>query len=244
MNEAHRHPPHWRERLVLRRSARARYVRLKLHPGGKLELVVPHGFDERHLPAILDRHEAWVLRHLPRLEGQAALQPVPAPRRIALAALGEQWCVSYLGDDGGRHGCRASGEGQLRVSGGLHWQQGLRRWLARRGREQLVPWLGQVSEEIGLPFSGATVRGQRTRWGSCSSRRHINLNFGLLFLPPHLVRYLFVHELCHTRHMNHSADYWRLVATVEPDYRSLERALRQAGKTLPAWLHADEIVAV
>jgi predicted metal-dependent hydrolase len=125
----------------------------------------------------------------------------------------------------------------------MAWQSALRRWLARKGREHLVPWLERVSAELELPYSGVTLRGQKSRWGSCSARRHINLNYALLFLPPHCVRYLFVHELCHTVHLNHSPRYWALVARKEPDYRRLEKELRQGSRLVPPWLHATAIHA-
>lgn len=229
----------WRKSLCIRRSARARSVRLKVHPGARVELVLPPGFSTEQVPAILDRNEAWVLRQLEKL----GIEPGPcvAPQQLQLPAINEFWHIDYIAGDNGRYGCRVKGQGQLQVSGGYHWQQGLKRWLARKGRKHLIPLLERLSEEIALPFTGATVRGQKTRWGSCSSQKHINLNYALLFLPPRLVHYLFVHELCHTRHMNHSVRFWRLVESIEPDYRELDKQLRQAARQLPAWLHASVI---
>jgi len=232
----------WRQALTVRRSARARYVRLKIHPAGQVELVVPQRFDERRLPAILDEHESWVLRTLARLGTQVrAPQAVSPPAHIHLRAIDDPWQVEYLADDDGGYGCREQQGGLLRVSGGGAWQPALKRWLARKGRQHLVPWLEQVSEELELPFCGVSVRGQRSRWGSCSAKRNINLNYALLFLPPQCVRYLFVHELCHTVHLNHSPRYWQLVASKEPQYRRLERELRQAAALVPPWLHARDI---
>jgi len=234
----------WRTQVQLRRSKRARYARLKVHHSGLVELVVPLHFDARQLPAILDAHEEWVQRTFRRLGGVAATpQVITPPERIALPAIAAEWRLEYTAAEGAGSGCRERGEGILRVSGGVAWQPALRRWLARRGREHLVPWLEQVSAELELPFSGVTLRGQKSRWGSCSARRHINLNYALLFLPPHCVRYLFVHELCHTVHLNHSPRYWALVASKEPDYRRLEKALRQASRLVPPWLHAAEVAA-
>ncbi len=232
----------WRRFLHVRRSQRARSIRLKVHHSGQVELVVPQRFDERRLPAILDEHEAWVSGTLQRL-GIVPRPPqaVAPPERIVLPAIGGEWQLEYTAKDKGRLGCRECGEGLLRVSGGMAWQAALRRWLARKGKERLVPWLEEVSTELDLPFSGVTLRGQKSRWGSCSARRHINLNYALLFLPPHCVRYLFVHELCHTVHLNHSPHYWALVASKEPNYRHLEKELRQAGRLVPAWLHAAGI---
>ena len=232
----------WRRFLSVRRSPRAKHVRLKVHHSGKVELVVPQRFDEGRLPAILDEHELWVQRTLRRLgRAPAVPQAVTAPQWIHLPAIDGRWRLEYIAGAARRHGCRERGEDTLRVDGGKAWQSALCRWLARKGKEHLVPWLEQVSAELELPFSGVTLRGQKSRWGSCSARRHINLNYALLFLPPHCVRYLFVHELCHTIHLNHSPRYWALVESKEPDYRRLEKELRQSTGLVPAWLHAEDI---
>jgi hypothetical protein len=69
---------------------------------------------------------------------------------------------------------------------------------------------------------------QKTRWASCSRHRTVSLNMKLLFLPPELVRYVFVHELCHTVHMNHSREFWRFLAVKEPRYKELDKQLRTA----------------
>ncbi len=231
-------PAGWRERLSLRRSARARRIRLRITRLGQVELVVPKGFSARHLPPLLDQHEEWVVQILTRLGEEAHLQRAEAPRQIELPAIGRRWRLAYLAEDGGRYGCREKGDGLLQVSGGNHWQSAIRRWLLRQGREHLTPWLEQVSRETGLGFRDVSIRLQRSRWGSCSVQQRINLNAALLFLPPEQVRYLLVHELCHTRQMNHSPAYWRLVASHQQDYRELDRALRKAVRQLPEWLHA------
>jgi predicted metal-dependent hydrolase len=67
-------------------------------------------------------------------------------------------------------------------------------------------------------------------------RGNLALNTKLLFLPPELLRYVLVHELCHTVHMNHSKDFWRLVECHEPRYRVLDQQLRAAWKPVPRWL--------
>lgn len=229
----------WREAMVLRRNHRAKYVRLKVYPAGRVEVVVPRDFDERGLPQILDQHAAWVEERLHQLRG-AVDKPLRPPEELTLTALEEQWRVHYVPHRAGRSGCRESRSGELLVTAESDEQRRelLKRWLARKAKQHLIPWLQQTSEELKLPFSGATVRGQRSRWGSCSSQGHINLNYGLLFLQPDLVRYLFVHELCHTVHLNHSPRYWALVHSCEPNYRLFEKALKGAARELPAWLHS------
>ncbi len=232
----------WRRYLNIRRSQRATHVRLKVHHSGQVELVVPMRFDEGRLPGILDAHEEWVQKTLQR----AGITPGPpklvtAPVRIQLPAIAGEWRLEYRRDGGRKAGCRDLGEGILQVSGGMTWQIALKRWLARMGKAHLSPWLEQVSRELELPYSGVTLRGQKSRWGSCSAKRHINLNYALLFLPPHCVRYLFVHELCHTVHLNHSPRYWALVESKEPHFRQLEKELRLASRMVPPWVHATAI---
>jgi predicted metal-dependent hydrolase len=84
------------------------------------------------------------------------------------------------------------------------------------------------------------IRLQRTRWGSCSSSGSISLNASLLFVAPALVRYLFVHELCHLFSMNHSRRFWNAVERFEPDYRALDRKLTAAWALIPLWAQTRE----
>lgn len=224
----------WQQAVALRVSPRARYVRLRIDRRGRIELVMPRGFDQRRVSAILESHRPWVEQTLRRM-GPQIHQPLVPPGHIELLALGSHWQVDY--QHRGRNGYREPTQGRLSLRQDGQWPVTLRRWLALQGKRHLVPWLRQVSEELGLPFAQVAVRGQKTRWGSCSAKGNINLNYALLFLPPEQVRYLFVHELCHTVHLNHSPAFWRLVASHCPDYRHHDRALRGAMAHLPAWLH-------
>jgi predicted metal-dependent hydrolase len=102
--------------------------------------------------------------------------------------------------------------------------------------DALVPWLREISREKHLPFGRTLMKMQKTRWASCSRHRTVSLNVKLLFLPPELVRYVFVHELCHTVHMNHSREFWRFLAVKEPGYKELDKQLRTAWRLVPAWI--------
>jgi hypothetical protein len=118
-------------------------------------------------------------------------------------------------------------------------QTALKERLTDRAEEHLIPWLKRISDEIGLSYSAISIRQQQTRWGSCSSRRLISLNARLLFLPPELVTYVLVYELCHTKHLNHSPRFWRLVESYLPDYRQSDRQLRNGSRWMPGWLTAS-----
>jgi predicted metal-dependent hydrolase len=112
----------------------------------------------------------------------------------------------------------------------------LREWLKAAAHERLAPALLDLAKSLGYAIDRVIIRCQRTRWGSCSTRGTVSLNCSLVFLRAEVVRYLFVHELAHTRHMNHSAGFWRLVETLEPDYRRLDRELLAGWRTVPLWV--------
>lgn len=81
-------------------------------------------------------------------------------------------------------------------------------------------------------YTSVTIRDQKTRWGSCSSRGTLSFNYRLIFAPPAVLDYVVVHELCHLTHMNHSKEFWNLVGTVMPDYKTHRKWLKEHGGEL------------
>ena len=227
----------------LRVDRRARHVRLRITPRGELVVTVPPGFREADLGPILARRAEWVHKARARLRRHQEAEPAVGgarPHKIRLEAIDEEWEVVYAPVQA-RTLQAAPDRLRLEVdarAGDEVLGEALRRWLQARAKAVLPAWLRQVSEETGLVFRSVGIRGQRSRWGSCSARGHISLNRNLLFLPADAVRYLLVHELCHTRHLNHSAAFWREVARHQADWRQQERVLREAGHRLPLWCHA------
>jgi predicted metal-dependent hydrolase len=114
----------------------------------------------------------------------------------------------------------------------------LREWVREEARLHLGAMLRALAQTHGFVYSGVSVRFQRGRWGSCSARGGISLNAGLLFLPERLTRHILLHELCHTRQMNHSPAFWKELFSVEPDALACEKAMRYAWRHVPAWLFA------
>ena len=99
----------------------------------------------------------------------------------------------------------------------------------------LGDWLTMLSEELSIPFNRLTVRRQKTLWGSCSSKKNINLNRNLLFLEPSMVRYVLVHELCHAKRPDHSAGFWDLLEQYVQGARTISKKTKKAGEEVPQW---------
>jgi len=161
------------------------------------------------------------------------------PVEIPLPAIGQVWRVCYRRTPDRSVRLRELADGVLELTGPVHDEDAcrarLRQWLAATARRVLAPWLERISERTGLAYKSLQIRGQRTRWGSCSTQRTISLNYSLLFLERALVRYLLIHELCHTRHMNHGTRFWALVQSVEPQAQTLDGELGDAWRDVPAW---------
>jgi predicted metal-dependent hydrolase len=92
--------------------------------------------------------------------------------------------------------------------------------------------LAHYNQHYSLHFNRVAIRNTRSRWGSCSSKKNLNFNYRILFLPAQLQDYLIVHELCHLQEMNHAAGFWNLVAQQVPDYKVCVAELRVAEKDL------------
>lgn len=102
----------------------------------------------------------------------------------------------------------------------------LEAWYRQQARHHLPLRLQEWSVRMGVSCVGVSIRNQKSRWGSCSSRRQISLNWRLICLPTGVGDYVMVHELSHLRHMDHSPAFWSLVASFVPEYADCRKALR------------------
>jgi predicted metal-dependent hydrolase len=226
---------------AVRESARARKVRLTVSARDGLVVVVPASFPRRQIPLIVAERRAWIERALERVrEHREALaaQRESLPERVELPGVGESWEIVYVPSLA--QGVRAVARGDtLRLTGAVSDRgavdAALRRFGRARAAEVLPRMLAEVSAEQGLPFSAVKVRNQRTRWGSCSARGSINLNWTLAFLPAVLARHVMLHELVHTLRLDHSPRFRSLLLEREPDTVRLARELRTGYRHVPAW---------
>lgn len=85
---------------------------------------------------------------------------------------------------------------------------------------------------MGVTYGRISIREQKTRWGSCSSKGNLNFNWRLIFAPEEVLDYIVVHELAHRREMNHSPAFYRIVESVLPDYKKEQKWLREHGESL------------
>ncbi len=225
---------------TLRYSQKAKYLQLRVSTGG-VEVVVPHAkrVSQTVIEQFLQQKKAWILRHWQRVAQVQETQVVQLPERIVFRAMEQTWNVIYLGMDVPHVRCTTNLSRQIILLGNIanqtHCLKLLRQWLKKIAKQHLEKPLRQLALEHGLSFGELKVRHTITRWGSCGSNKNISLCCKLLFLPPHLVRHVLLHELCHTKVMSHGVRFWKLLRKLDPDCDLNRSQLKKAGDYVPGW---------
>jgi len=218
-------------------------VRLTVSRDGDVVVVVPRRFSLKRVPAIVAARAEWIELARARAHDRRAqhteVHGEGLPGEVTLPATGETWHVTYRATGSASVTARISAGDHLTLSGAIDDEDAcataLRRWLLRHARERLIPMLEEISTAHSLSYTAVRFRWQRTRWGSCSARGGISLNAKLLFLPQHLVRYVILHELCHTLAMDHSTRFWSLLGEHDPSWSRHRRELRESWLRVPRW---------
>ena len=118
---------------------------------------------------------------------------------------------------------------KMRQQARIHLDAAQEKELRERAKSVLAQRTAYFARQVGVTYGRITVRDQKTRWGSCSQTGNLNFNFRLILAPSEVLDYVVVHELCHRRQMNHSAQFWQEVAQVLPDYRKRKAWLTENG---------------
>ena len=216
----------------VRRSERARRVRVTVDHTRGVEVVIPAmlyrrgaGVAEREAAAAVAELRPWIER---RLREHAGVRAAVAARGDSVPYLGEPLMLTA---QAGRRQVRRRGP-ELLVPAGEERLPALERWYRRSARVEIAPRLDRACAVAGNTYSGLTIRGQRTRWASCSRSGAMSFNWRLLLAPEAVLEYVIWHEVCHLQVMDHSTRFWSLLARYCPDYREHRRWLRRHGGTL------------
>lgn len=230
---------------TIRPSTRAKYMRMQLSADKGLVVTQPLGVSTRQLKQWIHSQLGWISTHLPQIEAQAAARQTSftLPERIDLPAIAESLNVTYTPSNSDRIAVKYTANDTLRLSGAVEnidfCRTVLQNWLKDHARDHLGRLLQQAAQETGLQYNSYRVKRQQSRWGSCSTLGNINLNYKLMLLPPEWVRYILIHELCHTLEMNHSRRFWERVTQFVPEYKAIHAQMKNAMAEMPSWVNAS-----
>jgi predicted metal-dependent hydrolase len=231
-------------KYILKRSLRARHVRLEVKPQTGLTVVVPHSYKIGQLPGLLESKKRWISSNLARF---SHFQSSSAKKKLKSGDT-----VPYLGRDlelvkqenhTGAGGVTLEGN-RLAVSPVLFrngiLELALERWYRAEAAKLIGERAYKLSTQMGISYKRITIRGQKTRWGSCSRKKNLSFNWKLLMAPEPVVDYVIIHELAHLKEMNHSKRFWALVAQHCHGWREHRRWLKQHEAYLTARLCPEE----
>lgn len=207
--------------LLLVHNPRARRYLLRLRPDGTARVTIPRGGNKEHARKFVNQNRHWLEKQFQRVQSR--------PQTPAVWHLGAE--VWFRGE---RHRLEVGQGGSARLGPEIIpvenidadlWPE-VEQYLRALATRELPPRVLAQAQQRGLNVQRVTVRNQRSRWGSCSRRGTISLNWRLIQLPPFVSDYIILHELAHLRHMNHSLRFWHEVEQFCPAYLAAERWLK------------------
>ena len=210
---------------TVRRSARARRIRVTVDAARGVQVVLPRRAAEREAAAAVRELGPWIRRRVGEL--QRAQETVSA-RGDTLPYLGR---TLRLRPEPGRSRVHLT-DGELLVPDGPERAAAIERWYRHAARTEISARLDRACQTAGLWYERLTIRGQRTRWASCSPTKAMSFNWRLLLAPEPVLDYVVWHEVCHLTIMDHSPRFWEMVERYCPDYQLHRDWLRHHGQTL------------
>ncbi len=212
--------------LLFVRHPRARRYVLRLRPDGTARVTVPRGGSEVMARQFAEKHTDWLRQQMQRV---AARPPGKTTWTVGAEIFYRGEKVAIAGD---AHGLAFADQSVRLAQNEGDCRPAIERHLRRLATVELPPRVFHFAQQHGLSVQRVTVRDQKSRWGSCSRRGTVSLNWRLVQAPGFVTDYIILHELMHLRQMNHSRKFWQEVEQVCPEFRAAEKWLKTHGRSL------------
>jgi predicted metal-dependent hydrolase len=196
-----------------------------------LHVGAPRSVALGEIEAFIKSHDAWVLKKLGEFTNRTVPRHLPIHDGARLPVLGNEVAIRITA--GGNRGFWKPDELWLAARPNADLAMLARRALQRRAMEHFAPRLTATVAQICKPVPPLALSSARTRWGSCSARSGIRLNWRLIHLPAPLIDYVIAHEAAHLVEMNHSPRFWTVVESLCPDWQHARGELKRQGANLP-----------
>lgn len=219
---------------AVRDSSKAKNICLHFASGAGLVVTKPKYISIKEALSVVQDKSTWVLknyiRHLEREEEKQQQMDVSHGAQWQL--LGEQYTITHIQRPFKKAKVKIEGD-QLQIHahhfGREECIEALHSFLLKFAKREIIGRAQALADHLEFEVVSFSVRNQKSRWGSCSTARRINLNWKLLFVPLNVCDYILVHEFCHLVHHNHSAAFWSLVGEFDPEFKEHDRWLKQHG---------------
>jgi predicted metal-dependent hydrolase len=192
-------------------------MRLQISSLKGLELIVPRGINSQTILKFLSEHESWISKRAAKPVKDYLLFGKELKIETIDCPLNKKFDFENSGDT-----LLIKGPFSKRITTKFLYEQ----WLYFYAKDYLSSRTRELALNSGFRFNKIVVRKQTSRWGSCSAKGNISLNYKLMKHSHEIIDYVIIHELCHLIHMNHSDKFWNLVGKYIPDYKNLRNALK------------------
>jgi predicted metal-dependent hydrolase len=187
---------------------KVKHARVTVHHDCRVRITIPLRYTDSDLLLFLSEKANWINKHV-------SFFSKDREKYLAL----ENGEISFLGE-------------AVNPGFDITNKKSLEVWYRNHAMEYLMKRLARLAAEFGYSYNRVSVRGAKTRWGSCSMKKNISLNWRLMKAPPWIIDYVILHELAHTKIFDHSKAFWSQLATTCPDYQEARTWLKRFGKFL------------
>lgn len=211
--------------IVRRVHPRAKSLKLRIVQG-QIFLTIPPHAKTREIEQFIQHSQTWLQQHfIPASEQSNKVSTADDflihKNSLSIKILKKEYSIKIT-----EKSETESKGNQISVKNNQPAKQ-LTAWVLVKSKQELPRRLAGLATQHDFFYQKCSVRHAKTRWGSCNQQGGISLNAGLALLDLATIDYVLLHELCHTRHMNHSAQFWAEMAKVCPDYQNQRRLLKQ-----------------
>ncbi len=211
---------------ILKRSPRAKCVRLEVRVETGLTVVIPRSYMLEKIPDLLRQKWRWLSRKLAEYgKGQQSAKSLEDGDTIPYLGRGLEVVIRHsdgesvsIEQDRLVVSLRAGNDGLGTV---------LEQWYRMQATQLIGEKANKLAADLGLKYGRLTIRGQRTRWGSCSPTGNLSFNWKLMMAPELVIDYVILHELAHLKELNHTKRFWQLVGQYCPEWHEHKKWLRE-----------------
>lgn len=205
-------------KFVIRRSAKAKYMRLQISVADGLEIIIPQKIKNIDVDEFLRSKKKWIKKHSNRLNEKTGFfyfgkridvleQFDLFDKNFSFNYTGEKLIISCPVGTGGKK------------------EELFNFWIREKAEEYIPPRVSFLAQKHGFNFGKIVIRNSKTRWGSCTSKKNLSFSSKLMYFNHKVIDYVIIHELCHTIHLNHSKSFWGLVEEKMPMFKFYQRQL-------------------
>ncbi|MDY0191360.1 MAG: SprT family zinc-dependent metalloprotease [Desulfuromonas sp.] len=204
-----------------------KHARIKVSEDGHVRVLVPHSFTDDDISALLTKKSKWIAKQRSFFSKKSRIELA----RNQLLLFGNRY--SYFYDDTySRKILIDHSFKTIRAKKDLLDPAVQKKWYKHEARKYLVARTEALAERLHFNYKAIYIRDQRTKLGNCSDDRNISLNWRLVKAPTLVSDYIIIHELVHTKIMNHSGKFWTLLKSLYPDYKDAMNWLDKYGNSL------------